>query len=175
MDDASVPNETDGGWTDLSGIDWSNWAPVHHATLTFTLSGEQVLLIRKKRGLGAGKINGPGGKLEPGETILQCAVREVEEELGIIPIDLDHRGELRFQFTNGYSIHVHVFVAAGHRGEPRETEEAIPLWYAIDSIPYEEMWADDLFWLGKVLRGQSVKGDFLFNGDTLVDYHLENS
>ena len=27
----------------------------------------EVLLIRKKRGLGAGKINGPGGKIDPGE------------------------------------------------------------------------------------------------------------
>ena len=42
-------------------------------------TGGQVLLIRKKRGLGAGKINGPGGKLDPGETFAQTAVREVQE------------------------------------------------------------------------------------------------
>ena len=99
-------------------------------------------------------------------------MREVEEEVGITPLDLRDRGELRFQFDDGYSIHVHVFVANGHRGALRETDEAIPLWYSIEAIPYEEMWEDDLLWLKDVLSGRSVMGDFLFNGDTLLDYRL---
>ena len=43
----------------------------------------EVLLARKKTGFGLGKIVGIGGKVEPGETLLQAAVRETEEELSI--------------------------------------------------------------------------------------------
>jgi 8-oxo-dGTP diphosphatase len=58
-------------------IDWHTWQPGVRATLMFIIDEmkREVLLIRKKRGLGAGKINGPGGKMDPGETSVQCAVR----------------------------------------------------------------------------------------------------
>lgn len=38
---------------------------------------EQVLLGLKKRGFGAGKWNGFGGKVEEGESIKNCAIRSV--------------------------------------------------------------------------------------------------
>ena len=50
-------------------------------TLLFVIRAGQILLIHKKRGLGAGKINGPGGRLHLGESPLHGAVREVKEEL----------------------------------------------------------------------------------------------
>ena len=156
----------------VEDIDWALWRAVDTATLTMITRNDQVLLIRKKRGLGAGKITGPGGRQEKGETIQACAVREVEEEVHITPADLQPRGELRFQFLDGYSIHVHVFTASAHRGEAQESDEATPLWTPIDSIPYEQMWADDVLWLPRVLAGQSVAGDFLFDGDRMVDYRL---
>ena len=40
-------------------------------------------MIRKKRGLGAGKINGVGGRLKPGELPLAGILREAHEELRI--------------------------------------------------------------------------------------------
>ena len=52
----------------VSSIDWTSWQPDMVATLMFDVEDSRVLLIRKKRGLGAGNINGPGGKLDPGET-----------------------------------------------------------------------------------------------------------
>ena len=153
-------------------VDWANWSPTHHATLTFIQSGNQVLLIRKKRGLGAGLINGPGGKLEANESPAECAVREVEEEVGLTPLELEGRGELRFQFVDGYAIHVHVFVARGYRGELRETEEAIPIWFECQDVPYDEMWEDDILWLPHVLSGGRVQGDFIFDDETMVDHRL---
>ena len=62
-------------------IDWTFWRAVDPATLVFIIKDNRVLLIRKKRGLGAGKVNGPGGRLESGETFKACAIREVQEEL----------------------------------------------------------------------------------------------
>ena len=105
--------------------DWENWEPNMRATLVFVLRGKEVLLIHKKRGLGAGKINGPGGKIEPDETSMQAAIREVEEELKITPTDLEEVGVLHFQFVDGLAIYCVVFTAAGFQGTPEETGEAI--------------------------------------------------
>jgi 8-oxo-dGTP diphosphatase len=157
----------------LADVDWQRWTPRQHATLLFVIRGGEILLIRKKRGLGAGKINGPGGRLDPGETPLACAVREVEEELRVTPIGVAARGELRFQFVDGLSIHGYVFSATGCRGEPQETAEAVPLWTPLAQIPWDEMWADDRLWLPALLEGDDVAGRFLFDGDLLLDYDVQ--
>lgn len=62
--------------------------------------GDEVLLGRKKTGLGLGKLVGPGGKLEKYETPRQAAVREVREEVGVIvdSDDLVPIGELTYSF-----------------------------------------------------------------------------
>ncbi len=44
-------------------------------TLVFLVDDDRVLLGMKKRGFGAGKWNGFGGKVEPGETIEEAAIR----------------------------------------------------------------------------------------------------
>jgi 8-oxo-dGTP diphosphatase len=119
----------------LSDIDWTTWVPRERATLLFVIRGEQVLCIRKKRGLGAGKINGPGGRIDPGESAEQAAVREAQEELGITPIDVHARGTIDFQFVDGYSIRVYIFTAPDYRGEPEETAEAIPVWASAEDMP----------------------------------------
>lgn len=157
----------------FADIDWSAWTPRDPATLVFVRRGDQLLLIRKKRGLGAGKINAPGGRLEPGETPLECAVREVREELCVTPLALEYGGENSFQFVDGYSIHVHIYRATDCEGEPIETDEAVPLWVPVDRIPYEEMWVDDRLWVPLLLGRQPFRGRFLFDGDAMLDHAIE--
>jgi 8-oxo-dGTP diphosphatase len=152
----------------LADVDWERWSPRQRATLLFVVRGGEILLMLKKRGLGAGKINGPGGRLEPGETPLACAVREVEEELCVTPLGVRACGELYFQFLDGLSIHGSVFRAEGCAGEPRETAEAVPLWTPIAEIPYQRMWADDRLWLPHLLAGRRFEGRFLFDGDRML-------
>jgi len=133
----------------------------------------EVLLIHKKRGLGAGNINGPGGRLEPGETPRGAAIREVEEELCITPEAVSHCGELSFQFVDGLSIHCTVFRAESHTGTPQETDEAIPLWTPVDKIPYDKMWEDDRYWLPLMLENTPFTGLFLFDKHRMLDHRLE--
>jgi 8-oxo-dGTP diphosphatase len=156
-------------------IDWPNWKPQQRATLTFVIRDGQILLIHKKRGLGAGKINGPGGRLDPGETPLQCAIREVQEELHVTPTGLQPAGQLFFQFTDGLTLHGYVYTAADITGTPQETDEAIPLWLPLDRIPYERMWADDHTWLPHVLAGKKFIGRYLFSSDTMLGHDIEIS
>jgi 8-oxo-dGTP diphosphatase len=157
----------------VAETDWPAWKPSDVATLVFVVSDERILLIHKKRGLGAGKINGPGGRIEPGESIEECAVRELQEELCITPKELWFGGDHRFQFVDGYGIHVHVFRANSWEGEPTETEEAIPIWTPVDNIPYEEMWVDDELWLPLLLERRRFSGRFIFDDDTMLDHVLD--
>jgi len=154
-------------------MDWSSWQPKERATLCFVRDRERVLMIRKKRGLGGGKINGVGGRLEVGESPLQGILRETQEELGITLIDPVERGELHFQFLDGYSLFCTVFVASHFNGTPVETEEAAPLWFEIGQLPFNEMWEDDKLWLPQALEGKSFRGFFVFDGERMVSEQLE--
>ena len=154
-------------------IDWDAWTPQQRATLLFVVRDGQILLIRKLRGLGAGKINGPGGRIDEGETPLMCAIREVQEELCVTPVAVGEMGVLRFQFADSMSILVHVFRASDCVGEPRQTDEAIPLWTPLDAIPYDSMWADDRLWLPRLLAGQPFDGWFVFDEDNMLDHRID--
>jgi len=156
----------------LSDVDWAHWTPRWRATLLFIRRGDELLMIHKKRGLGAGKFNAPGGRLEPGETPLQAAIRETIEELRIEPVGVKPRGELRFQFTDGLSIHGYVFTAADYRGEPTETDEARPVWFHVREIPYDNMWADDRVWLPALLAGHCFEGRFIFDGERMLEHEF---
>src|ERR1700722_1878630 len=149
-------------------MDWSSWQPRELATLCFVREPGRVLMIRKKRGLGAGKINGVGGRLEPGELPLAGILREAQEELGIMLVDPVKRGELHFQFLDGYSLFCPVFVASRFDGTPVETAEAAPFWFDLRQLPFHEMWEDDQLWLGNALEGKSLPGFFDCDGEEML-------
>ncbi len=151
-----------------SPIDWTSWRGEMHATILFIIKDGKILLIEKKRGLGAGKINGPGGKIDAGETPLEAAVRETEEELCITPTAPRKLGELQFSMSDCPHIHCHVYRADDYTGTPTETDEAVPVWTAIDAIPYQRMWEDDQHWLPILLKDQSFLGRFVFESDRLL-------
>jgi 8-oxo-dGTP diphosphatase len=159
----------------VSEIDWNTWVPTEKATLLFILRDSQILLIHKKTGLGAGKINGPGGRIEPGETPMQGAIREVQEELCVTPSGVRDAGELLFQFVDGYALYGYVFTATGFHGRLCETPEADPIWTSTDSIPYGRMWADDILWLPMLLEGRGFRGFFIFDGDSMLDSRVEET
>jgi 8-oxo-dGTP diphosphatase len=158
--------------TRVDDIDWKTWQPTEDATLLFVIRDGSILLIHKLRGLGKGKINGPGGRLEPGETMQQCAVRETEEEIGVTPTGVEYAGRLHFQFVDGYGLRGEVFRASGFTGDLLETDEAIPEWFAIDAIPFDRMWADDSVWFPHLLSGTPFTGHFIFDDDTMLDHRL---
>jgi 8-oxo-dGTP diphosphatase len=147
---------------------WSDFKPREQAVILFVLDGAKILLIDKKRGLGHGKVNGPGGRLEPAETPYQAAVRETAEEVGLLADQLTERALLQFVFTNGYTLEVTVFTTESYSGEMTETDEARPFWCERSEIPYDRMWADDRIWLPRVLAGEYVCGQFIFDDDVML-------
>ena len=142
--------------------------------LCFVCDGDKVLLIEKKRGLGRGKVNGPGGRIEQGETALEAAIRETREEVGITPLNPRHVSTIDFQFADGYALRCHVFLSDSHQGVAVETDEANPFWCSRSEIPFEKMWADDRHWLPRVLAGETLRCRFHFDGDTMLAMEIES-
>lgn len=133
-------------------------------TLCIIHQHPKILLGMKKRGFGAGKWNGFGGKVEKGETIEESIKREIKEEAGIEVKDLNKVGILDFEFqNNGEICEAHIFKAENFLGEPTESEEMKPQWFFIDEIPFMEMWPDDIHWMPMFLKGKKFKGRFLFD------------
>jgi 8-oxo-dGTP pyrophosphatase MutT (NUDIX family) len=136
-------------------------------TLVHLLRDDAICLAIKKRGFGAGNWNGYGGKIEGGETIELSAVRETWEESGVVVNEsaLEENGIIDFFFKDGRHIEVHSFFVRSWEGDPVETEEMKPEWFAFDKIPYENMWADDSYWIPRALRGEKLNGRVWFNED----------
>ena len=83
------------------------------------------------------------------------------------------RGDLHFQFVDGYALHCAVFTASDCIGEAVETDEAAPLWTPVREIPFHEMWADDIHWLPGLLEGKNFLGYFDFEGETMLSCRVE--
>jgi 8-oxo-dGTP diphosphatase/2-hydroxy-dATP diphosphatase len=125
----------------------------------------------KKRGFGAGRWNGFGGKVVEGETVEDGARRELLEEAGVVAEDLKEVGIIDFMFENDPKIlEVHFFKASKISGKPKETEEMKPKWFHIDKIPFENMWTDDKFWMPFLLSDKNFKGRFLFDRPSDTEY-----
>ncbi len=140
-------------------------------TLVIICHDDQVLLGMKKRGFGAGRWNGFGGKVELGETIEEAAARELFEESNVVASDLLELGTLIFKFVDATpDLEVHVFRVSEFSGELQETEEMRPQWFEVKDIPYEKMWADDIFWLPLLIAGQKFKGEFVFDKPSTAEY-----
>lgn len=139
------------------------------ATLCYVIKDGKILLIMKKKGLGKGKWNGPGGKVEMfrSENIQDAAIRETLEEICIVPDNPKKVGELEFYLDgkNEVDWNVHVFTANEYNGIEKETKEAIPKWFPLNKIPYDGMWPDDKIWIPLMLKGKQFKGKFYFDKD----------
>lgn len=151
-------------------------AAVVPLTLAFVKQDGKILLGLKKRGFGMGKWNGFGGKLEAGESPLDAALRELQEEAGIIARELTKIGELVFTFDPAHetrTLFVHVFQASLFDGTVQESDEMRPQWFDIrNELPdlYHSMWPDDRFWFPCLLADTPFKARFSFRDFATIDH-----
>jgi 8-oxo-dGTP diphosphatase len=137
---------------------------MERATLCFIVNSGRILLIKRKKGIGKGLLNGPGGRIEKGESPLDCVIRETIEETGITPIKPKEIGFVDFYLDNEMIHQTNVFRAEDFSGTLKETEEAMPKWFPLDKIPYQEMFAEDKqHWIPLVIERKAFKGKFYFD------------
>lgn len=146
-------------------------------TLIFLVKEGKILLAMKKRGFGSGRYNGMGGKLEPNENMETALVRETQEEIGVTPINYWKVAEHDFiQKESGapWRMYVHAYLCDKWEGEPIETDEMTPKWFAIEDIPYGTMWQGDEYWLPHVLAGNKVNGQYTFDeNDAMLSHTID--
>ncbi|HSU46310.1 MAG TPA: NUDIX domain-containing protein [Arthrobacter sp.] len=143
-------------------------------TLCFLLregdNGAEVLLGLKQTGFGKGKIVGIGGHVEAGESDAQAVIREVLEETGVVLQleDLADAGSVHFVFPARpeWNMQTTLFTARTWQGEPAPSDEILPEWFRVDTLPVDRMWQDADHWLPVVLEGGRV--------NVVVTMHTDN-
>jgi 8-oxo-dGTP pyrophosphatase MutT (NUDIX family) len=144
-------------------------------TLLFLRKDDRILLAMKKRGFGVGLWNGIGGKVDPHETIAEAAIRECQEEIGVTPHDIKPAGFIQFFDPTDptFEHHCYVFTAQSWEGEPRESEEMRPQWFATTDVPYDKMWPSDSLWLPHVIASELFQGVIHTSTDTVTQHDLK--
>lgn len=95
--------------------------------------------------------------MEEGETFEQGAARELFEESSLQTRDLCKRAYLVFRMEEmGKFLKVHVYESWRFEGEPTESEEMRPQWFAESALPFDNMWPDDRHWLPLLLNNNKM-------------------
>jgi 8-oxo-dGTP diphosphatase/2-hydroxy-dATP diphosphatase len=133
-------------------------------TLCLVYEHPRILLGMKKRGFGEGRWNGFGGKVHENESIENAARRELFEEAGIHAGELQQVGRLDFIFAGKPDVlEVNFFRVMTWTGEPQESEEMRPQWFAMDEIPFANMWPDDVHWMPLFFLGKKFLGTVTYD------------
>lgn len=135
------------------------------ATLALITKDNQVLLGYKKKGeIGSKTLNGPGGKQEANETLLECLLRETHEEVGLVLVEnkVEKMGVITFFEGDRPDFEVHIFHTSCFSGTPQETIDMIPGWYDIDNLPFDKMLESDREWFTKMLKGEKFNANVYY-------------
>jgi 8-oxo-dGTP diphosphatase len=144
------------------------------ATLCYVRQGDSTLMIhrvKKDRDMHLGKWNGLGGKLFPGESPEDCAIREVFEESGLRVISLKLKGVLTFpQFQLGEDWYAFVFVINKFDGELIDSPEGHLCWIKNGDLMDLNLWEGDRIFLPWLEEPGIFSAKFYYSEGKLMDY-----
>jgi 8-oxo-dGTP diphosphatase len=81
------------------------------AAIAVVVRGGRLLLVRRSHKPDAGRWGFPGGKIEPGETVMAAALRELAEETGVAADAVEVLTALDLIRRDGATLHHYVLVA----------------------------------------------------------------
>ncbi|KAJ2466859.1 hypothetical protein GGI02_002495 [Coemansia sp. RSA 2322] len=140
----------------------------------FSDDGRQVLLGLKKRGMGVGLWCGFGGKPEPGETIDECARRELEEECGLRAVDMQHVGVVLMSDSSTESMELFVYTAKALLGDITESDEMSPKWFSVSDLTYQDTYTSSRVWWPVMFEGHRFLVRLGFVGDDIASQEIEH-
>jgi ADP-ribose pyrophosphatase YjhB (NUDIX family) len=136
------------------------------ATLGLIEEDGKVLLAEKKKGeIGTDILSGPGGKLEEGESLIDCLVRETKEEweIDLNRDDIVQVALITFFAAGEPDFKVHIYRARRFTGTLGETAEAkMPQWYAFTDLPFDRMYDGDRNWYQQAVNGEPFNANVYY-------------
>ncbi|MDO8461636.1 MAG: 8-oxo-dGTP diphosphatase MutT [Deltaproteobacteria bacterium] len=84
----------------------------------------------------------PGGKREKGETVEECAVRECQEEIGVVVEPIRYLKAVRYEYPE-VKVFLHFVLCRLVSGEPQPIECAEPTWIRPEDFSKYEFPAAD--------------------------------
>lgn len=146
------------------------------ATLCYVRKGGRTLMIhrvKKENDMHAGKWNGLGGKLEPGETPEECAIREIREESGLVAANPLLKGFLTFPMFDGVEDwYAFVFLVRDFEGDLIDSPEGFLKWVPNEEVLDLNLWAGDRIFLPWLERAGLFSGKFIYQDGELIDHHV---
>ncbi len=161
------------------------------ATLAYlTFNNNEVLLLyrnKKKNDFHEGKYIGIGGRIEPGETPLECSIREIQEETSysLSVSDISFRGYIYFDEINreknsedlpAFNWLVFIYSAAVSEKNEFINAEGDLKWFPINEVPYDQMWDGDRIFTPKILETkETIEGKFMYDGNKIKEWTFGQS
>ena len=146
------------------------------ATLCYLKRAGKTLMVHRIKKAGdmhAGKWNGLGGKLEPGETPEECALREIREESGLTVTTPVLKGLLTFPaFANDEDWYAFVFVAHEFEGELIDSPEGVLRWIDDAELFNLNLWEGDKVFLPWLEPTGFFSGKFVYRDGVLIDHQV---
>ncbi len=146
------------------------------ATLCYVKANGRTLMlhrIKKQNDKHAGKWNGLGGKLLPGETPEECVIREVQEESGLMLHKPLLRGVLTFPaFSKNEDWYTFVFVAHEFTGELIDSNEGVLHWIDDADLLNLNLWEGDKIFLKWLDQNSFFSGQFRYGDGKLREYNV---
>lgn len=115
-----------------------------------------------------------GGKIEPGEGIEACAIRETAEESGVIIKSLELKGidYIRSHMGGDDDWVNFIFVSRDFEGEPKPGNEGHFDWVDIDKIKEANLYEGDKIYLEYLFKFKFFVVEFLYSGFNLLEHKL---
>lgn len=146
------------------------------ATLCYVKHNGHTLMVhrvKKQNDMHAGKWNGLGGKLEPGETPEECVIREVWEEAGLTIRKPRLHGVLTFPgFANEEDWYAFLFTATEFEGELIDSAEGVLRWVPDGEVLALHLWEGDRVFIPWLDQPQFFSGKFIYRSGALERYDV---
>ncbi len=146
-------------------------------TLCYIEKDHKYLMLhrtKKENDMNRDKWIGIGGKLEKGETPLDCVLREAYEETGLILHNPTYRGIIYFKNSYYYDEDMHLFTCTDFSGTIKECSEGVLEWIDIDDLYNLTLWEGDKIFLDALRRNDPFFYLTLnYHKDTLLSYDMK--
>jgi len=150
-------------------------------TVGYMERNDKVLVLlrnKKEDDLNEGKIVGPGGHVEEGETPEEGIIREIKEETGINAKNPKLKAIIEYpKIYKNRDLKVYFYYITDFEGEvihDQEKNEGTLMWVHKDKLWDHNLWEGDRIVVDHVLHGEDVKqGTFVYKDQKLENYVFE--